>query len=74
LSLAAVELSDQTFLFYVNSDGNIGYLTGPAASVVINQETTYTPMPQVLIDGQSIHVVDEFPQLGAVGYNTASVS
>jgi hypothetical protein len=61
-----------TFIFYINSDGNIGYLTGPA--VTVTDTTHYNATHQVLIGGAPVHVVDGFEHLGAIAYNNKQAS
>ncbi|OAL46468.1 hypothetical protein IQ07DRAFT_634723 [Pyrenochaeta sp. DS3sAY3a] len=72
-ALAAVELSDTTFLFYVNSHRNIGFLKGDAASEKITEATVYGEPQQVLVDGAPVNVVKGFPHLGAVAYNNTQI-
>ncbi|OAL47285.1 hypothetical protein IQ07DRAFT_646889 [Pyrenochaeta sp. DS3sAY3a] len=66
-ALASVEINNTTFVFYVNSQRNIGYLEGPAAAAEINQQTKYT-QHQVLVDGAPVEVVKGFKHLGAIAY------
>ena len=69
-----MELSNTVFIFYVNSEGNIGYITGPAATASITDATHYQDTHQVLVDNKPVHVVDGFEHLGAIGYNGKQAS
>jgi len=72
-ALATVELSDTTFVFYVNSNRNIGYLKGPAGSAKILQRTTYGEPQQVKVGTGPVQVVKGFKHVGAIAYNNKQI-
>lgn len=73
-ALAAVVLSDTTFIFYVNSSGNVGYTTGPAAAANINDQVHFADARQIQVDGSALHVIDGFEYVGAIAYNNTQVN
>ncbi|KAF2102890.1 hypothetical protein NA57DRAFT_71875 [Rhizodiscina lignyota] len=68
-ALSTVELSNTTFVFYVNADGYIGYLKGPADSANTKQTTVYSEPQLVKVGSEKVQVFEGFEHLGAIAYN-----